>query len=360
MNAASADAVPRVSVIIPCRDEVDHIETCIRSILEQESPGGDYEILAVDGGSRDGTREKLAQLSEQQPCVRVIENPSGYVAAGLNRGIQLARGEIIIRTDAHTSYAKNYLRSCVLELERSGADNVGGPARTTASTPMQKAIAAAYHSPFSVGGARFHQIGYEGYVDTVTYGCWRRETFEKFGTFDETLLRNQDDEHNLRITRGGGRIWQSPRICSWYKPRGTLKALFRQYSQYGYWKVRVIQKHRIPASFRHLVPGGFLLVLLLLGLLSPLFQFARIIFFGLILSYALALGAASLITGFRSGMSAMPRLPLVFACYHFSYGYGFLCGMADSFLLGGKLTRVFSEAGRAGKVSPEARSVQAL
>src|SRR4029453_11974231 len=132
-------------------------------------------------------------------------------------------------------------------LRETDADNVGGPAHTKGIGYLQSAICAAYHSPFAVGGARFHQVDYEGDVDTVTYGCWPRKVFDQIGFFDEEFIRNQDDEFNLRLTRMGGKLWQSPRIKSWYRPRNSLRSLFRQYMQYGYWKVRVIQKHKIPA-----------------------------------------------------------------------------------------------------------------
>jgi len=214
-------------------------------------------------------------------------------------------------------------------LERTGADNVGGPARTKADAYWQRAIAAAYHSGFSVGGARFHDPGYEGCVDTVTYGCWPRSTFEKFGLFDEELARNQDDEHNLRIIRGGGKVYQSPSIRSWYRPRGSLGTLLRQYTQYGYWKVLVIQKHKRPASPRHLIPGAFLLTLLVLGLGASAFGPARWALVSLIGLYALCLLAASTHVAWRNGWILLPVLPLVFCCYHFGYGYGFLRGVWD-------------------------------
>jgi hypothetical protein len=198
---------------------------------------------------------------------------------------------------------------------------------------MQRAIAAGYHSPFSVGGARFHDARYEGYLDTVTYGCWHRTAFEKFGYFDETLVRNQDDEHNLRISRAGGKIWQSARIRSWYSPRGSLGALFRQYYQYGYWKVRVIRKHGLPASFRHLVPGLFVagLLICLTGapFLWPL-KWAGALAAG---CYGAALLAASFWTACHAGLLLFPVLPAVFMMFHFGYGIGFLHGMLDCLVL---------------------------
>ena len=168
--------------------------------------------------------------------------------------------------DTHTEYATDYVRKCVRTLETTKACNVGGPARTKADGLCPRAIQAAYHSRFSSGGARFHDEHYSGYVDTVPYGCWRKETLIRLGLFDEQLVRNQDDELNLRLIRDGGKIWQASDIVSWYHPRSTLSSLFRQYFQYGFWKVLVIRKHRLPASWRHLIPGIFMFVNIMLFL----------------------------------------------------------------------------------------------
>jgi succinoglycan biosynthesis protein ExoA len=324
---------PMVSVVVPCRNEKDHIHACLRSILAQElSPEG-FEIIVADGMSDDGTRDILEQLAAEDPRLRVIDNPGRIVSTGLNTAIQVARGAVIIRMDAHTEYAADYIRQCVAVLRETGADNVGGPARTKCTGYLQSAICAAYHSPFAVGGARFHQIEYEGEVDTVTYGCWPRKVFDQIGFFDEELIRNQDDEFNLRLKRSGGKIWQSPRIMSWYKPRSSLRSLFRQYMQYGYWKVRVIQKHRMPASARHLVPGSFVLSLMVLPLISLWWPLAAWAWLGLIGVYSVSNSAVSMLIAARQQWNLLPLLPLVFACYHFSYGYGFLRGVWDFVLL---------------------------
>jgi GT2 family glycosyltransferase len=283
--------------------------------------------------SEDGSRDILKRLADEDSRIRVIDNPGRIVSTGLNTAIRAARGQIIARMDAHTEYAPDYICQCLAVLQETGADNVGGPARTESKGYMQSAICAAYHSPFAVGGARFHNIEYEGYVDTVTYGCWPREVFDRVGFFDEELGRNQDDEFNLRLMRAGGKIWQSPRIRSWYRPRASLGALFRQYMQYGYWKVRVIQKHRLPASPRHLVPGIFVLLLIVLSLLSLRWPFAGSCWLALVGLYFLCSIAASVQASTRHGWQLFPVLPLVFACYHFAYGYGFLRGILDFVLL---------------------------
>ena len=150
---------------------------------------------------------------------------------------------------------------------RTGADNVGGPWRAEVDAgggATQEAVAAAFQSPLVAGGALSRRLDHEGPVDTVYLGAWPRATFERFGNFDEALVRNQDDEHNLRIVAGGGRVWQSARIRSAYRPRARLGRVFRQYLQYGYWKPFVMKKHGQPAELRHVVPALFVIALVLL------------------------------------------------------------------------------------------------
>jgi len=268
-------------------------------------------------------------MAQRDSRLTVIENPGGIVSCGLNAALAVSRGSIIIRMDAHTVYAENYINECIAVLKHTGADNVGGPALTVGESYVQRAISAAYQSPFAVGGARFHNVSYEGPVDTVPYGCWPRTVFLKIGFFDEDLVRNQDDEFNLRLVRSGGKIWQSPRIKSWYRTRGSIRELFIQYLQYGYWKVRVIQKHKLPASIRHLVPAGFLLSLgglVLVSLWSPI---AKVAALGAALTYATAVLSASIVTAYRNDCKLLPILMVVFPTYHLSYGLGFLRGVWD-------------------------------
>lgn len=380
--------------MIPCRNEAAHIEGCLSAVLKQEAPDGGFEVIVADGMSDDGTREILARLAKEfggqlsevngsvvpsllgldrgegqgevslssappittpsasspqlsalspGPTLRVIDNPGRIVSTGLNAAIRGTRGDIIVRMDAHTQYAPDYLARCVQVLEETGADNVGGPWVACGEGCISMAIAAAFQSPFAVGGARGHDPKHEGLVDTVYLGCWRKVAFEKFGYFDEELVRNQDDEHNLRIIRGGGKIYQSPDINSRYRPRGSLKALCKQYMQYGYWKVRVIQKHRLPASLRHLVPGFFVLTVMLLFLLSALtfvsgsgsrpfsilYTLSSCLLLAILGLYAACVVAAAFVTAAKTKWKLFWILPLVFPCYHCSYGYGFLRGVWD-------------------------------
>jgi glycosyltransferase involved in cell wall biosynthesis len=342
-----------VTIIVPCRNEAKHIRPFVRSLLAQELGALTWEVIIADGMSNDGTREILAN-ELAHPRLRVIDNPQKIVSTGLNEAIRMARGEYIVRMDMHTEYAPDYARRSVELLNSTGATNVGGPARTHASGYMPNAIAAAYHSGFACGGARFHNEQFEGWVDTVTYGCWRRDTLLQLGLFDESLVRNQDDELNLRINRSGGRVWQSPEIISWYHPRPNLHALWRQYFQYGFWKIPVIRKHRIPASPRHLIPGAFVggnltlfaatIFLWLAG--SPLASWAALLWGAVLAVYLAACLGAAFLTARQYGWALLPVLPAVFACYHISYGSGFLIGLFYWPVAQKEPGRVFTETTR--------------
>ncbi len=325
-----------VSVVIPCRNEFRYIRSCLDSVFRQELDGADMEVLVADGMSEDGTRLILHEFEGRFPALRVIDNPGKIVSTGLNWAIREATGEIIIRMDAHSEYAPDYVRSCLEVLNETNADNVGGPARTRAEGYLAQAIAHAYHTRFACGGAKFHDPQCEGPVDTVPYGCWRKSTLERIGLFDEKLVRGQDDELNRRIASSGGTVWQSPQIISWYRPRASLPGLFRQYLQYGFWKVAVCRKHRCLASVRSLVPGLSLLVgiVLLLGAAAAglhesiwwrnTFLTAWFALAGL---YIVASFASAFLVAIRNGWLFLPVMPLVFATYHLSYALGFLLAL---------------------------------
>jgi hypothetical protein len=233
----------------------------------------------------------------------------------LNRAIAASLGEIIVRMDVHTTYAPDYIAMCAQVLAETGADCVGGAWRPVGDS----AIALAFRSRFGSGGAASRREAYSGEVDTVYLGAWKRETLIALGGFDERLVRNQDDELNLRITRGGGRVWQDARIVSHYTPRESLGALGRQFFQYGYWKLAVIRKHRLPASARHLVPFGFVATLLLLALAAPWWAPAAAALAAQGGAYALALLANGLLAAPRLAL----RVALATACMQLGYGLGF-------------------------------------
>ncbi len=325
--------VPSVSLIVPCRNEKDYIAQCIQSLLAQHLPEGSFEIIVADGLSNDGTRELLARLAAEHACLRLVDNPGRIVSTGLNTAIRAAQSRIIIRIDVHTQYAPDYVSQCVAVLQETGADNVGGPWVAQGVGYLGRAIAAAFQSPLVVGGARGHNPHHTGPVDTVYLGCWPREVFDRIGCFDEELVRNQDDEFNLRLSRAGGLIWQSPRIQSWYHPRQSLRSLWQQYAQYGYWKVRVIQKHCLPASVRHLVPAAFVFAVLTLPIAALFWPWAWWIWGALGMLYIAGNLIASVEIASRRGLTLLLVLPAVVACYHFAYGYGFLRGIWDFIIL---------------------------
>jgi glycosyltransferase involved in cell wall biosynthesis len=329
-------ASPRiVSVIVPCRNERRYIEGFCAGVLQQALPAGwTLQLVIADGQSDDGTRELLQRLAAGDARIEWIANPACIVSTGLNRALARATGEVIVRMDVHTEYQPDYIAQCLAALESTGADNVGGPwhAQPDASAgPMQHAVAAAFQSRWVAGGAASRRLDFDGWVDTVYLGCWPRASFDRFGGFDESLVRNQDDEHNLRLSQGGGKVWQSSRIRSVYRPRARLSQVFKQYLQYGYWKPFVMKKHGQPASLRHLVPALFVgaaLVLAAAALLgAPGWPLVL-----LLLVYAAAVLAmtAAVASSQPLSFAALVRVPAVIAAYHVGYGIGSLVGWWDA------------------------------
>ncbi|MBI3666348.1 MAG: glycosyltransferase family 2 protein [Acidobacteria bacterium] len=325
-----------ISIVVPCRNEAGCIQSFLDSVLHQDLRGLDWEIIIADGMSDDGTREVLESYRERHPQVRILDNPGKIVSTGLNAAIRAARGEVIVRMDVHTEYAPDYIRECVTVLQETGVDNVGGPWMAKGAGYMNRAIATAFQSPLATGSTRAHNRDYAGEVDTVYLGCWRRDVFNRIGYFDEGFVRNQDDEFNFRLVRSGGRIWQSPRIISWYRPRATLSGLFRQYLQYGFWKVAMIRKHRAPVHWRHVVPSAFVLANLLLLLATvrdaatgcgSILPWSLKAWTGLVAGYLFASCGAAILAAKRSDWSLLPMLPVIFATFHLSYGVGFLIGL---------------------------------
>lgn len=319
-------------MIVPCRNEIRRIRAFLDSVFQQELGQMEMEVLVADGMSDDGTRLVLGEFEKRFAALRMIDNREQIASTGLNRAIREAKGEFILRMDAHSFYAPDYVRSCVEVLLETNADNVGGPLLTRADGYLAKAIALACRTPFARGGVKFRDPQYEGPVDTVTYGCWRKSTLERVGLFDEKQVRSQDYELNVRIASRGGTVWRSPRIVSWYWPRASLSGLFWQYFQYGYWKVAVIRKHRGLASWRNFVPGFCLFAgaaVLLCAAGARLGGWVRWqnAFLGAWLTlaglYLLASFAAAFSVAKREGWRFLPCLPVVFADYHLSYALGF-------------------------------------
>jgi glycosyltransferase involved in cell wall biosynthesis len=319
---------PLVTVILPIRNEARYIARCLEAVLTQDYALNKMEVLIVDGMSEDGTREICSQFANRksQIAIRVLNNPERIVPTALNRGIRAARGDVIVRVDGHAVIAPDYVRRCVEVLARVDADCVGGAIRTIGETWIARGIALAQSSPFGVGNAAFRYSDHAQYVDTLAFGAHRREVFDRIGLFDEELVRNQDDEFNFRLIRAGGKIWLDPEIRSEYFSRASLRGLWKQYFEYGFWKVRVIQKYHRPASWRHLVPVTFVLALGASVVVSALAQ-SPLWFLLVIAPYALASLIASLWIAARKGWQYLPVLPLAFAAMHLAYGIGFVAGI---------------------------------
>jgi len=315
---------PFVSVIIPMRNEAAWIDRCLGSVLNQDYPTQQMEILVADGMSTDDSAARLAELAARDPRIRVISNPGLIVPTGLNLAIGAARGEVIARIDAHTVIERDYLRRGVELLERTGASNVGGPMVCRGGSPIAEAIASAMESRFGIG-ATFHFASNETECDTVYMGMWPRKVFEDVGLFDEELVRNQDDELSYRIRKAGGRIVVSPGMRSLYQNRESWKALARQFFQYGVWKVRVLQKHPRQMSLRHFVPPAFQAAIALLVLVGVVWRPALWTALAIVALYAgiLAIVAA------RSAREAseQARLWLALVLIHQCWAAGFLTGV---------------------------------
>ena len=267
---------PFISVLMPVRNETAFIQRSLAAVLAQDYPRDRMEIVIADGLSTDGTREAIKAVQLRNPNVILIGNPGKIVSTGLNAALRVAKGEIIIRVDGHCEIATDYVSRCVSHLADPNVDCVGGPLETIGETYPARAIAAAMSSSFGVGGSAFRVGTREAkFVDTVAFPGFRRETIQRAGPFDEELVRNQDDEYSYRVRKLGGRILLAPDIQSRYYSRASFRKLWKQYFQYGYWKVRVLQKHSRQMSARQFVPPLFVIALLLLCVTAPFFVVSK-------------------------------------------------------------------------------------
>jgi len=327
---------PFVSIIMPIRNEAAFIEQAIKSILHQDWPAEKMEILVADGMSDDDTRKIVEELSQADRRIKMLDNPGRIVPTAINIGLEVAQGDLFIRVDGHAEIAPDFIRKSIRCLhEHPDAWVVGGYIETVANDYIGQVIASAMRSPIGVGNSRFRLGNYEGWVDTLAFGTHHKWIVDKIGYFDEELVRNQDDEFNLRIILAGGKIWMSKSIQSKYFSRGSLYKLWRQYFQYGFWRIRTLQKHKRPATFRQLVPLLFMLSLLMLGLAGLFWRPFWILLAIEAAIYVIGLFAGAFDVGRKSGWQYALLAPLVFAILHFGYGLGSLWGIIRFFILKG-------------------------
>lgn len=315
---------PLVSVIMPARNEEHYIGECLDSILANDYPHDRLEIVIVDGMSADGTREVVGRYMKDYLSIRLLDNPDRVTPTALNIGIRAARGEIVVRVDAHALYAVDYIRRCVELLQTSGADSVGGVQRCVGTNFISNAISVAVTSPFGIGNAHYRYVEREMWVDTVYLGAWWKSTLEAVGGFDETWLVNQDYELNHRLRKSGKRILLSPSIKCWYYVRPTLKGLLKQYFRYGFWKVKTLRKHPDSLMWRQLIPPAFIFALVLSLALTPILGKITGIVPGLYL-LAAALVSAKLVI--RDRFQYIFILPVIFPIIHLAWGAGFIGGL---------------------------------
>jgi glycosyltransferase involved in cell wall biosynthesis len=320
--------VPALTVIIPMREEERFVAPCLDSVLRQLQGRADVEILCAVGTSRDRTRDTVADYARRDPRVRLLDNPRRIVPTGMNLALRVARGDVLVRLDCHAEYAPDYLAKCLEVLQRTGADNVGGYMTTMPGddSPVGRAIAAATTSRFGVGGSAFRVGGVEQEVDTVPFGCFRRDVFERFGCYDERLVRNQDIELNHRIRKGGGRIVISPEIKLTYYNRSTFAGLRQQAFHNGLWNPYTLYLVGEGLRLRHFVPLGFVLSMLILGCLGFLWRPAWLLLAAELVVYTLA-AAGMAVAASRPAQTSALLVWLAFVQLHLSYGVGSLWGV---------------------------------
>ncbi len=325
--------LPLVSVIVPCYNERATIGLLLNALYEQTYPRQRLEVIVADGMSDDGTREVLAAWQARHPdlAVRVVDNPRRVIPAGLNLALRAARGEIVVRLDAHSVPNPEYVAYCVEDLQQGRGEVVGGVWEIRPGGPgrVAAAIAAAAAHPLGVGDARYRYATTPGEVDTVPFGAYRRDLVERLGPYDETLLSNEDYEFNTRVRLAGGKVYLDPRIRAVYFARPTLRALARQYARYGFWKARMLRRYPQSLRWRQALPPLFVLGLVGGPLLGWLWPGAWVLWGLQIGLYAAALLSVGVQLGRRHRRpSFLWAVPLAMATMHLAWGAALLWGWA--------------------------------
>jgi len=337
-------AQPDISIIIPCRNEKRHIVKCMDSIFASDYPSDKITVYVCDGMSNDGTDEEIRKISSNHANVILLKNKEKHTPHALNLGFSRAKTRIKIRLDAHAEIYPDYLTKCVEVLETMDkAGCAGGQIINVNDTTTGKCISGAMSSRFGVGNAVFRTGGRAGFVDTVPFGAYKDEVFQKAGLFDEDLLRNQDDEFNFRVAKAGYGIYFDPGIKARYYVRSTFGRLFRQFFQYGYWKVYVNKKHKTITTFRQVIPFLFVLFVLSGGLLSFLEPEFGKVYAGVLGLYLMAaVWSACILPSKGCILSTV----LAFVLMHVGYGLGYLQGTIHFIVLNKKAGSQFAATTR--------------
>ena len=327
--------LPFVFIIMPCLNEEKFIGRCLDSIIAQDYPKDKIEVLVIDGESTDKTREIVDEYIKKYPFIKLLDNPRRIQTFATNIGLKNAKGDIIIRMDAHAEYPKDYIYKSVYWLGKSGVDCVGGLwiTKPGANSLIAEAIALTLSHPFGVGNSYFRTgLKEPRFVDTVPFGCYKREVFEKIGLFDEQLVRTDDIEFNLRLKRNGGKILLIPEIKSYYYARSNLISLAKQNFGNGFWVIYSIKFAKMPFSLRHLVPFFFVLSLVASLIISLFFHPFIYIFSFVFCSYLTFNILFSVKISSKKGLKYFPFLTLSFFTLHFPYGLGSIYGIIKLFM----------------------------
>ncbi|MCW5878543.1 MAG: glycosyltransferase family 2 protein [Anaerolineales bacterium] len=329
--------MPQVSVIIPCFNEESTIVGVLQAVYAQDFPHADLEVVIADGLSTDGTRAAITAFHTQQPdlSITVVDNPQRLIPAALNRAIAAARGEVILRLDAHCVPQPGYIAHSLEALQAGRGWNVGGVWQVVPGGPgwMAAAIAAAAAHPLGVGDALYRYTTQAQEVDTVPFGAFRRALIAEIGGFDESLHSNEDYEFNTRIRAAGGKIWLDPQIKSLYYARSSLPALASQYARYGYWKLRMLRRYPGSLRWRQAIPPLFVVTLLGLSLGGLWWPWLHKLLIAQVVSYVLLLLAAAAERAIRTrNIGLLLGMPLAIATMHISWGGAFLRSLLGALL----------------------------
>jgi len=321
--------IPFVSVIMPVCNEGSYIHISLGSVIGQDYPTELMEIIIVDGMSTDDTRQKVKQIAARMPdlSIRILENPKHIVPSAMNIGIRASQGEVIARVDGHCKIPEDYLSTCVAELITSDVQNVGGMQYPIGDNYTSRAVAIATSSPYFIGNSYFRYAQQKRLVDTVFLGVYSRKVFYEIGLFDEELVRHQDYDLNLRLRNQGGKILYLPGLKVEYHPRDTIGSFFKQYFQYGLWKVRVMQKSKHAFRLRHFAPTAVFITVFGGGLLALVLPWIRPMYLSGLALYLLGSVLVSLlVSGQTRTWKYLPLLPLIFSAIQFGWGGGFWWG----------------------------------